>query len=199
MKRIILAALLSTVFSAPALADKYEFDKSHTKILFFINHLGFSDTVGEFTTYDGNFTFDQAKPEASTVDVTLKPSGIRTSSPALDQHLQAAEYFNSEKFPDIRFVSKSIKVTGPNTGEVLADVTMLGVTKPVTLKVTFNKADYHPFTQAYVAGFRAEATLKRSDFGMTASIPAVGDEVKILVNTEGTSLDKKKTDAIKKN
>lgn len=199
MKRFILAALLSTAFTAPALADKYDFDKSHTKVLFFINHLGFSDTIGEFTSYDGNFTFDEKKPETSSVDVTIKPSGIRTSSSALDNELQGEKFFNSEKFPDIRFVSKSVKVTGANTGDILGEVTMLGVTKPVTMKVTFNKADYHPFTQAYVAGFHAEATLKRSDFGMNSYLPAVGDEVRIMVNTEGLSQDRKKADAIKKN
>ncbi len=80
MTRAIFAALPALFIAAPALADTYEFDKSHTKILFFINHLGFSDTIGEFTGYDGNFTFDQNAPEKSSVDVTLKPSGIRTSS-----------------------------------------------------------------------------------------------------------------------
>jgi len=198
MKRIFLTALLSITLATPALADKYEFDKSHTKILFFINHLGFSDTIGEFTSYDGNFIFDQNKPENSSVDVTLKPSGIRTSSSALDRELQGDKFFNSDKFPDIRFVSKSVKVTGNNTGEILGEVTLLGVTKPVTLQVTFNKADYHPFTQSYVAGFHAEATFKRSDFGMNAYLPAVGDEVKIFVNTEGVNQEKKKADAIKK-
>jgi polyisoprenoid-binding protein YceI len=183
--------------SAHASAEKYEFDKSHTRILFFVNHLGFSDTVGEFTAYDGTFSLDLEKPETSTLDVTLKPAGIRTPSEALDKHLQNADFFNVEKFPDIRFVSKSVKKTGDNTGEVTGDLTMLGVTKPVVMKVKLNKADYHPKTQDYIAGFTGETTLKRSEFGMNFGIPMVGDEVRMVVHTELVNLDRKKTDAIK--
>ena len=199
MEHVLKAiAIAATLFATPAVAaDRYEFDKSHTRILFFINHLGFSETVGEFTDYDGAFTFDTEKPETSTVNVTLKPTGVRTPSKALDEHLQKEEFFNSAKFPDIRFTSKNIKVTGTNTGEVTGDLTLLGVTKPVTLQVTLNKADYQPITNNFVAGFKLTATLKRSDFGMTNAIPMVGDEVRLEAYTEIVNLDRKKQEAIK--
>lgn len=200
MLRFNLAIIISMLVFAPAAyADRYTFDTSHTKILFFVNHLGFSQSIGEFTRYDGYFTFDQNAPEKSMVDVTLQPSGIRTSSSLLDEKLQGDEFFKSALFPDIRFVSTGIKVISANTGEVTGNVTLIGITKPVTIKVTFNKADYHPYTQNYVAGFSAEAMLKRSDFGMNAYIPNVGDEVRILIETEGVSDDRKKAEAIKKN
>ncbi len=193
----VLAAAL--VFVSPAFAaDKYEFDKEHTRILFFINHLGFSDTVGEFTSYDGPITFDLEKPETSTIDVTLKPAGIRTPSAGLDKHLQNADFFNTEKFPDMRFVSTSVKKTGDSTGEVTGNLTLLGVTKPVVLKVKLNKADYHPKTNMFIAGFSAEATIKRSDFGMSYGIPMVADEVRLLINTELVNLDRKKKEEIQK-
>lgn len=196
---IALAVLFAVSLCSSAFAaEKYEFDKGHTNILFFINHLGFSDMVGEFTDYDGHFTFDQDKPQDSSIDVTLKPAGIRTSSKGLDEHLQKEEFFNSAKFPEMRFVSKSVAVTGKNTGTVTGDLTMLGVTKPVTLNVRFNKADYHPMTKDFIAGFSATATLKRSDFGMNAYVPMVGDEVRLEVHTEGVNLDRKKQDALKK-
>lgn len=190
----ICAALCST--QALAAPEKYEFDKSHTNILFFIDHLGFSDMVGQFTDYDGTFMLDQQQPENSKIDVTLKPTGIRTSSVELDKHLQKPEYFNSAAFPDIRFTSTAIKKTGEKTAEATGNVTMLGVTKPVTMKVTLNKADYHPFTQNYVAGFSAEANLKRSDFGMKESIPLVGDEVRISIETELVNMDRKKKESL---
>ena len=189
------AALLST--SALA-ADRYEFDKEHTRILFFVNHLGYSDMVGEFTDYDGFFTFDEKAPETSSVDVSLKPAGIRTSSKALDEKLQSDEWFKSAQFPEIRFKSTGIKTTGANTGEVMGTVTMLGVSKPVMLKVKLNKADFNSYAGAFVAGFSADATLKRSDFGMSAYVPAVGDEVRIHIETEGVNVDRKKRDALKK-
>ncbi len=202
MRRFILSAVaIASAFSisAPSLAaDKYEFDKSHTRILFFVNHLGFSDMVGEFTDYDGGFNFDPQKPEDSSVNVTLKPTGIRTSSAKLDSELQGDKFFKSDKFPTIQFVSKSIKVTGANTGEISGDLTLLGVTKPATISVHFNKADYHPFTKDFVAGFSATAKIKRSDFGMAEYLPLVGDEVRLEVQTEGVNVDRKKIEEIKR-
>ena len=191
MRKLLTSALIFSLLSTPAFADRYEFDKSHTNIMFRINHLGFSNMIGLFTDYSGGFTFDPQKPEASTIDVTIKPSSVRTSSPELDAHLQKEEFFNSAKFPDIRFVSTGVKVTGSNTGEVTGNVTMLGVTKPATLKVVFNKMDVHPYTKAYIAGFSADATIKRSDFGMNYGIPNVGDEVTLHIETEGVNLDRK--------
>lgn len=189
---------LSTLFfillfaTSPAFAaDKYEFDKGHTNILFFISHLGFSETVGKFTDYDGYFTFDEKKPETSTIDVSLKPAGIKTSSEDLDAHLQKEDFFNTAKFPEIRFISTGVKVTGAKTGEVTGNITLLGVTKPVVLRVTLNKAGQHPKTQDHIAGFTAEAVIKRSDFGMNYGIPMVGDEVRIWISTEGVNVDRK--------
>jgi len=191
MRKIIFAFIL--LLAGPALAaDRYEFDKSHTNIVFFINHVGFSNMVGLFTNYDGHFTFDPKKPEESTIDITIKPTGIRTSSTALDEHLQKPEFFNTEKFPEIKFVSTGVKITSEKTGDVTGNVTMLGVTKPAVLHVTFNKSDYHPVTKDLIAGFSAEATIKRSDFGMTTGIPMVGDEVRLIIETEGVNVDMKK-------
>ncbi len=182
VRKILIASavITSSFLTLPAFAaDKYEFYKSHTNILFYVNHLGFSDMVGKFTDYDGYFTFDPQKPEESTVEITLKPSGIRTSSEKLDSELQGDKFFKSGQFPTIKFSSKKINVTGSNTGEVEGIVTMLGVSKPAILTVHFNKADYHPITQDFVAGFSASTTLKRSDFGMNTYFPMVGDEVRI--------------------
>lgn len=190
MRKLFLSVLLLVATPAYA-ADRYDFDKGHTNILFFIDHLGFSKTIGKFTEYDGYFTFDEKKPETSSIDVTLKPAGIKTSSAPLDEHLQKADFFNTEKFPDIKFVSTGIQITGAKTGIITGNVTMLGVTKPVALNVTLNKAGTHPKTMELVAGFSAEATLKRSDFGMTYGIPMVGDEVKIVIETEGVNVESK--------
>lgn len=197
-KTLALTATIASLLFTPAFAaDRFEFDKSHTNILFYVNHLGFSDMVGVFTDYDGYFTFDPNKPEDSSIDVTLKPGGIRTSSAKLDSELQGEKFFNSEKFPTITFVSKKVNITGKDTGEVEGIATMLGVSKPVTLSVHFNKADYHPFTKDFVAGFSAKATLKRSDFGMKEYLPMVGDDIRIEVHTEGVDIDRKKQEEMK--
>lgn len=196
-----LHSLLFTCFAllaVPAMAedeDKFIFDKSHTRILFFISHLGLSQTVGDFTDYDGSFSFNVEHPEKGSVDVIIRPAGVHTPSSALDEHLQKEDFFNTAKFPDIHFVSKEVKVTGKNTGDVMGDLTMLGVTKPVVLHVTFNKADYHPMTGQYMAGFSATADIKRSEFGMNYGIPMVGDDVHLEVYTEGTHVTKHKPSA----
>lgn len=197
---IASAAITSTFIALPAFAaDKYEFDKSHTNILFYVNHLGFSDMIGKFTDYDGYFTFDPNKPQEGSVEIILKPGGIHTSSEKLDSELQGDKFFKSAQFPTIKFASQKISVTGENSGEVAGIVTMLGISKPVILTVHFNKADYHPITQDFVAGFSASAILKRSDFGMTSYLPIVGDEVRIEVQAEGINIDRKKQEAVRHN
>lgn len=192
---ISAAVLIATPVFA---ADKYTIDKSHTRILFHVNHLGFSETIGDFTLYDGTFTFDENKPETSAVDMTLYPKGIRTSSSELDKHLQNKDFFNSKTFPEIHFVSTSVKITGKNTGDITGNLTMLGVTRPVVLHATFNKAGYHPYTKMYVAGFSGWATVKRSDFGMSHLVPAVSDEVKLTVQLEGIDQTRKAAESIKR-
>ena len=188
---LVFLAFIFTGSPARAEADRYEFDKSHTNLLFFVSHIGFSKMVGEFRDYSGYFTFDQEHPENSSVEVTLHPAGIETDSDGLNAHLQKEEFFNTEKYPDITFKSTAIKVTGANTGDITGDLTLLGVTKPVTLHVTFNKAGQHPATKNYVAGFSASAQIKRSEWGMTTYAPdIVGDDVTLMFEVEGINIAK---------
>lgn len=198
-KHILLALITSASFfpSVVLAADRYEIDKSHTRILFYVNHLGFSDMIGEFTDYDGYFTFDPQKHEDSKIEITLHPSGIRTSSKALDEKLQGDDFFKSDKFPDIKFSSKKIMATGKDTGVVGGSVSMLGIKKPFTMQVKLNKADYNQYTQNFVAGFSATADLKRSDFGMLSYIPAVGDSVRIEIQLEGINVTRKEQESLR--
>jgi polyisoprenoid-binding protein YceI len=184
LAKISLATLLLASAPAKAGAEKYTLDKSHTNVLFFISHLGFSETIGRFDDMDATLMLDEKTPEKSSVDVTIRPAGINTQSKELNEHLQKPEWFNTEKFPEIRFVSTSVTKTGADTADVTGDLTLLGVTKPVTLKAKLNKADYFAMATAWVAGFNAETTIKRSDFGMSNYVPMVGDEVKIMISTE---------------
>src|SRR5688572_25468705 len=132
-KQLLSVCIALAAFPVCA-AEKYVLDKEHTSVLFFVSHLGFSEMVGKFTEYDGYFTFSEEKPEESTVDVTLRPVGIETSSKELDKHLQQDKWFNTAHYPEARFVSTSVKVTGEKTADVMGHLTLLGVTKPVTLK-----------------------------------------------------------------
>jgi polyisoprenoid-binding protein YceI len=183
---VILAALLaSTALNAQAAPERYSFDKSHTHIIFMIEHLGFSKTIGRIKEFDGYFTFDEKEPEKSEVQVTLKPASVDTSVSALDKELVGEKFFNAEKFPTMEFKSTAVKATGANSGTITGNFMMLGVTKPVTLDVLYNKSGVHPYTHNYVSGFSIRTKIKRSDFGMSSFIPDVGDDVTVMIEAEG--------------
>lgn len=186
-KTLALAvALFAAGLSTPAAAapQAYQFDKAHTNILFFIEHLGFSKMMGEFRSFDGVLNFDPENPAASSVQVSIRVDGVSTDVKALDEHLQKPEFFNTAQFPAMTFNSTAVAVVSPGKLKVTGDLTLLGVTKPVTLDVSVNKAAPHPFTKAPAAGFSATATLKRSDFGMSAMLGMLGDDIEIRIETE---------------
>ena len=193
MRRLLLASTLLTLgftpLSAHAQVENYKFDKVHTQIFFSVDHLGFTQSTGQFLNFDGGFVFDRTAPEKSSVEVTIKTDSINMNDEKWDAHLKNADFFNVEKFPDMTFKSTGIEKTGEKTANIKGDLTILGVTKPVTLATTFNKADKHPMADEYHAGFSAETTIKRSDFGMKFGLPAVGDDVKININVEGVRQD----------
>jgi len=181
------AAVLMTAGAAFA-QDKYKLDNPHTQIVFSVEHMGLSKSIGKFTDYEGEFAFDEKVPEASSVDVTIKTDSIDMSHDLWDEHLKAENFLNVAKFPTMTFKSTSVKVTGDNTADVTGDLTLLGVTKPVVLKTVFNKAGPRPMGNDFAAGFSAATIIKRSDFGMTYGIPMVGDEVAIQIEVEGNKI-----------
>ena len=187
MLRISLSALLTFTFSIAAYAgvEDYVFEKGHTRILFNVNHIGYSNMPGMFREYDGTFSFDGENMENSKASMTIKTASVDMFHDGLNKHLRNADFFDVEKHPDITFVSNKVEKTGDKTAKVMGDLTMLGVTKPVTFEVTFNKAAPHPFSKKYTAGFSASATLDRTEFGMKYGVPAVGAQIQIRVEVEG--------------
>lgn len=187
MRLFLSFAIMIIGFSSSAFAqiEKYEFDKSHTQILFFVDHLGFSKSQGEFHGYDGFFMFDRGEPAKSKVEISIKTSSIDMDSEKWNDHMKSKDFFDVENYPAMTFKSTNIEVTGDNTANITGDLTLLGITKPVTLSVTHNKSGKHPFSGKFVAGLSASATIKRSEFGMTYGVPGVGDDVEIRIEVEG--------------
>jgi polyisoprenoid-binding protein YceI len=169
---------------AKAEPGHYVLDKSHAKVVFSINHLGFSTYYGFFPDLSGTLDLDPAAPEKSALNVAINVAGMVTTDPKLDQKLKSDTFFDTAKFPKATFKSTAIEVTGEGRGKLTGDLTLHGVTKPVTLDVTFNGAGTPPMTQIYVVGFDAVATLKRSDFGIKNFVPLVGDEVTLRISCE---------------
>lgn len=193
MVRLLFSAVFAFLFLFPAPVqaqiERYDFDKAHTQILFFVNHLGFSNSQGEFHDYDGAFVFDRGEPEKSSVEVTIQTASIDMDDEKWDAHMKSADFFDVEKFSAMTFKSTGVEVTGENTANITGDLTLLGVSKPVVLAVTHNKSGKHPFGDKFVAGFSANAVIKRSDFGMNYGLPMVGDEVQIRIEVEGVRAD----------
>ncbi|MFN4088330.1 MAG: YceI family protein [Alphaproteobacteria bacterium] len=184
----IAAAVLSLGLASPAAATDFTVDADHTMMFFKVDHLGYSNMIGRFNKVEGRFTFDEKAPEAASVELTIDTASIDTNHKRRDDHLRSPDFFNVQEFPEMTFRSTKVEVTGENTGKVTGDLTLLGVTRPVTLDVTFNKVAPHPLPQynkVLTAGFSARGTLNRSDFGMTYVLPAVGDAVTLMIEIEG--------------
>jgi polyisoprenoid-binding protein YceI len=188
MRQLILsAALIAGVMScgSTAIAEDYVVDKSHAYVGFEIDHLGFSTTLGRFSDFDTAIHADWEHPEKSKLQVTIRSASIDTGWAARDKHLRTPDFFDVAEHPEISFVSKKIEVLDASEANITGDLTMLGVTKPLTLKATLVKRGPHPFNpQRENVGIKAIGVLKRSDWGMTAHVPAVGDEVTLRIEAE---------------
>jgi polyisoprenoid-binding protein YceI len=194
MKRTAIALMIAAGAmlgdrSAANAADNYILDVDHTNVIFFVDHLGFSHMEGEFDDVQGSFVFDQDDVTKSSVSVTIKTASVDTDVVALDDHLRGTDFFDTEQFPDITFTSSTVTKTGEKTGRITGDLNMHGVTKPVTLDVTFNREGENPNTKMHVAGFSATTSLTRSDFGMKTYVPYVGDQIDIRIEVEGLRQD----------
>lgn len=187
---IATACLLPLSASAADTTENYTFDASHTYVLWHVNHFGYSIQSGKFAMVEGSLTLDDTKPQNSKVNVTINTKDIVTGVPKLDEHLKNKDFFNVEKYPTATFVSDKVEVTGKDKGKVHGTLTLLGVSKPVTLDVTFNKNAIHPISNKKTVGFSATTTIKRSDFGMKYGVPGVADDVKIDIGSEANLVSK---------
>lgn len=166
-------------------AGSYVFDPAHSQIVFSYDHMGFSTSHGFVNGVEGRIELDPANLAAATVEASFPLSALHTIDAALDEHLRSADFFNlTDEDPVITFKSTSVQLDDDNEALVTGDLTLNGVTKPVTLEVEFEGAGLDPMTQIPTIGFTAEADLKRSDFNLDAFAPAVSDEVELEISVE---------------
>lgn len=163
-------------------------DKTHSEATFQVRHL-VTKVRGRFTDLGGSIAFDEASPERSTVTFTIQAASIDTGTPDRDAHLRSEDFFHVEQYPTITFASTGVKARGGNEFDVTGDLTMRGVTKPITLPVTFLGTAKDPWGNQKL-GFETETTINRKDYGLTwnAALETggflVGDEVKIAVSIQ---------------
>ena len=173
-----------TSLLAIAAPQTYQLEPTHVDVLFSINHLGFSSKHGLFRAVAGTLVYDADHPEASQVTIAIKTDSIDTSFSARDVDLKSDKFFDTMKFPVMEFKSTQITRTGGDMFRVVGDLTLHGVTKPITLKAQLNGAGKNPFDQKPTVGFSLNGTLKRSDFGITEYLPAIGDLVTLTADAE---------------
>lgn len=192
-KTLLNTTLLSTIAGVAALTlsvtananvETYELDPAHTFPHFSVNHLGFSTLRGRFNTTSGVVTMDKEKGTGS-VDIVVDVSSIDTAHAKRDEHLRGPDFFNSAEFPKMTYKSTKVTIKGDNSAKVEGNLTIMGVTKPVTLNVDKISCGVHPFNKKEVCGFNATATIKRSDFGIKYGLPAIGDEITMNIEAEG--------------
>ena len=163
MRKSSLAVLFSVLPFTASAADFYTIDPGHTYPHFRINHLGFSDMQGRFDQTSGKIMIDR-KNNTGSVDVEIAAVSVNTGHQKRDDHLRGADFLTVTEYPKITYKSKKVKLNG-NTATVEGDLTLMGVTKPVTMNVTNINCGVHPFSKKEVCGFNATAKIKRSDFG----------------------------------
>jgi polyisoprenoid-binding protein YceI len=189
--KIIRNLLFVTLAALPLLAqdatETWAVDKGHSSATFKIRHFT-ANVVGQFRTFEGSINLDRANPNKSSVDFTIQAASIDTGSENRDKHLRSADFFDVEKFPTITFKSASVAPKSKEQFDVTGDLTMHGVTKRVTLPVTF--LGFQKTSRGEKAGFEIETTLNRKDFGVTWNRPLdqggfmLSDDVKVSINLE---------------
>ncbi len=163
-------------------AGEYTVEPAHTRVLFAVSHMGFTTWYGEFTHVSGTLNLTPRSVGSSTLEIRIPTHTISTSNAKLDSELKSPQWLDAEKFPEIVFKAKQVELTGETSAKVTGDLTLHGVTRPVTLDVTFNGAGTNPLDKKYTVGFEVSSVIKRSDFGVKTYVPLIGDDVKIIIS-----------------
>jgi polyisoprenoid-binding protein YceI len=182
--RLALAASL-VLAATPLYATTYTIEPDYTQAVFRWSHLGFSNPAAQLSQGQGTLEFDPANPTRAAVNVTIALSSLNTGVPALDEHLRSEDFFEVAKFPTASFHSTKVEQgSGKDRLKVTGELSLHGVTRPVTLDVTVLKIGANPRTQLPTVGFEATTTLKRSDFGLGAFVPQVSDEIRLQLSSQ---------------
>jgi polyisoprenoid-binding protein YceI len=167
--------------------NRFVVDSLRSRLVFQVDNYGFGPAIGEFHRIEGAFWFDPNNTAKVFAVATIHADTIDFGDPLMNAVVRE-RFLNVEKFPDMTFVARSIQRSAPDKGAIVGDFSMLGVTRRVTLNVRFNKIGRHPLTGDNTAGFTATGSIKRSDFGETLGLPAIGDDISFEIVLPGKNL-----------
>lgn len=181
-----LPALAALCLAAPAFAaEAYRFDRVHSQVQFRVDHLGFSESEGEFHDLRGGFRFDREDWSNSSCDVTIGVASLDMDDDAWNRKMLERDWFDAERHPEMRYRCLKVERLDAHRGRIEGELSLRGITRPVALDLRFNRAGVHKYSLKYTAGFTATTTIRRSDFGMAKYLPEIGDEIHIRLDIEG--------------
>jgi polyisoprenoid-binding protein YceI len=194
IRSLALAALIGSAAVLPARAEmaRYDLDPDHVVVAILVNHMGYENVLGTFADVSGHYMFDPETHELGAVEVRVGSASVDTRQDDRNGHVKSGDFLNVSEFPEITFTADGGTATSENEGTVDGTVTILGVSKPLTLHVTLNQIAVYPFGhQKEVVGISARAALKRSEFGMTYGVEngLVGDDVNLIIEAEAIRAD----------
>ena len=182
--RLILAAMtLALALPASAQEETYVGDPAHTYAFFETGHLGISWLRGRFNKVSAKVAIDKAS-KRGTIEAVIDATSLDTGHEARDKHVRSADYLDVEKFPTITFRSNNLNFAGDNLASANGELTIMGVTKPVTLTVSMYRCIQHPVNKRDLCGAEASTAIKRSEFGLKRGAVGIGDDVRISVQIE---------------
>lgn len=177
----VALAYAQPVSPASVQAGAYNVDPYHTQVVFTVSHFGFTTFTGTFSSASGSLSLDPKNPAASKLKVTIPVSSALTTSPKLTEELKDPNWFDAAKFPEATFVANKVTVDGAGKATVTGDLTLHGITKPLTLQVAFQGAGVNPVDKKYTVGFEATGDIIRTEFGVKTYAPYVGDKVHLTI------------------
>ncbi len=195
-KTIAAAALAVFAASAPARAQapaanvdptavqsgSYVVEPNHTQVEFSVLHMGFTHYEGRLTNVSGTLDLSAKTPDKSALEVTVPVATVSTTSSKLDDELKSKDWLDAASFPTMTFKSKSVALAGKGEAKVMGDLTIHGVTKPVTLLAHFVGSGVNPLNKKYTVGFDISGDIQRSDFGVKTYVPLISDKVHLTIN-----------------
>lgn len=187
IRNVLGACVLGlAVAGAPVMAADYVIDKEHQHafVNFKVSHLGFSWVYGTFRDFDGRFSFDAANPEAGSVQVKIRTASVDTNFAERDKHLRGGDFLNTARFPEAAFESTAVKSTGEGTMDITGNLTLNGVTRPVTIAARLLGEGADPWG-GYRAGFEGTARIRMKDFNVKMDLGPASQEVELILSIEG--------------
>jgi polyisoprenoid-binding protein YceI len=183
----MLVCGLSLLFAAPPsrAAESFTVDPIHSSVLFRVKHFDAGYIYGRFNQYSGTFAFDDKNPADCKLEMEVKIDSIDSANADRDKHLKGPDFFSAKEFPTMSFKATSMKASDEKNYEVTGDLTIHGVTKQVTVNLERIGTVKDPRSGKPRTGWETMFTIKRSDFGMKFGVPAIGDEVRVIVAIEG--------------